>query len=302
MAPPATAPSPPPPEAADLSASDVFYEAEENLVDDSDSDCDTDEREACQRIASLDAEWKDSSSGGAAADVLEGVPPGLEVKPEGAGEGGEGGDVEIIAETALPKIYIPGSIHHIYVENGCYKIVEVPRKFRELRRFSMSANMIQDHTCKSYYKALLEVRSVRSAKQAAPEWQCYEGSKVCNCCASDFTWASTSSSEAQTAKDKHNCRSCGLLVCEPCSQQKVALPEYGLTAPCRICDSCFFELGFKDEKAALARSYVEGEGEGDGGVLGDILRGAEAEEGGRERKDSRRKSSVVEEMVMQLKG
>ena len=178
----------------------------------------------------------------------------------------------------------------------------------------MSANMIQDHTCKSYYEALLEVRSVRASKQTAPAWQPFPASSVCSCCASAFTWASTSSSEAQTAKDKHNCRSCGLLCCDPCSKQKVALPEYGLTSPCRICDSCFFEMGFKDEKAALARSFVES-GDGDDGLDGLVdalaVANADAEEAGggngsvrgptRSRTESgRRRSSVVGEMVETL--
>jgi len=59
------------------------------------------------------------------------------------------------------------------------------------------------------------------------------------CCASNFTWASTSNSEAQAARDKHNCRSCGGLVCDPCSKKRVPIPSIGITAPVRVCDRCY---------------------------------------------------------------
>ena len=63
-----------------------------------------------------------------------------------------------------------------------------------------------------------------------------------SCCASRFTWASTSDSEAQEARDKHNCRNCGQLVCDPCSRNRVALPRYGIDVPVRICDRCYYNL------------------------------------------------------------
>jgi len=59
------------------------------------------------------------------------------------------------------------------------------------------------------------------------------------CCASLFTWASTSNSEAQAARDKHNCRACGGLVCDPCSKKRIPIPAIGITAPVRVCDRCY---------------------------------------------------------------
>lgn len=59
------------------------------------------------------------------------------------------------------------------------------------------------------------------------------------CCASLFTWASTSNTEAQAARDKHNCRACGGLVCDPCSRKRVPIPAIGITAPVRVCDRCY---------------------------------------------------------------
>ena len=63
------------------------------------------------------------------------------------------------------------------------------------------------------------------------------------CCASRFTWASTSDSEAQEARDKHNCRSCGGLVCKPCSTKRLPIPAIGLTVAVRVCDRCYNDMG-----------------------------------------------------------
>ena len=63
-----------------------------------------------------------------------------------------------------------------------------------------------------------------------------------SCCASRFTWASTSNSEAQQARDKHNCRSCGGLVCDPCAKSRMPVPSVGLTTPVRVCDRCYNDM------------------------------------------------------------
>jgi hypothetical protein len=60
-----------------------------------------------------------------------------------------------------------------------------------------------------------------------------------SCCASAFTWASTSDSEAQEARDRHNCRACGGLVCEQCSKNKCPVPDVGLLFSVRVCDRCY---------------------------------------------------------------
>lgn len=79
-----------------------------------------------------------------------------------------------------------------------------------------------------------------------------------SCCASTFTWASTSDSEAQDARDKHNCRYCGSLVCDACSTNRVPLPDMGINIPSRVCDRCYYDMGsaLSDENA-LTRSFIE---------------------------------------------
>src|SRR5699024_6761184 len=50
----------------------------------------------------------------------------------------------------------------------------------------------------------------------------------CICCKQEFT-------------DKlrlHHCRGCGFGVCDPCSQQRKAVPSRGWETPVRVCDEC----------------------------------------------------------------
>jgi hypothetical protein len=44
--------------------------------------------------------------------------------------------------------------------------------------------------------------------------------------------------EMTSNREKHNCRKCGLLVCDPCSRSRKPLPQIGLNSPVRICDRC----------------------------------------------------------------
>jgi len=162
----------------------------------------------------------------------------------------------LLDETPLPRMFIPGKIVHIYTHRGGYKATYVPRAFRSLRRISLASNLLNDHTSRWYYEALLEVRSIRHAPHPLPEWTSFNDktSKTCSCCASAFTWASTSDSEAQEARDKHNCRSCGGLVCEMCSKMRSAIPSVGIMVASRVCDKCYND--------GLVRM-----GEGIGGVM-----------------------------------
>lgn len=80
---------------------------------------------------------------------------------------------------------------------------------------------------------------------------------ICSsCCASLFTWASTSNTEAQAARDKHNCRSCGGLVCEPCSKNKVPIPSVGITQSVRVCDRCYNGWGSLYDDMGSNRSGI----------------------------------------------
>lgn len=155
----------------------------------------------------------------------------------------DGPGAVVLEEIPLPRMFVPGKIVHIYSHRGVFRAAYVPKDFRELRRLSLAGNMLTDHCVASYYEALLEVRSARNAVELPPKWTAFDEDDTCSCCASRFTWASTSDSEAQQARDKHNCRSCGTLVCNPCSLNRIPLPTIGLSVPVRVCDRCYNDLG-----------------------------------------------------------
>lgn len=161
----------------------------------------------------------------------------------GFSEEDDGPGAVVLEEMPLPRMFAPGNIVHLYSHRGVFMAAYVPRAFRELRRISLAGNMLTDHTTKAYYESLLEVRTVRTAEEEPPRWTAFDEDDTCSCCASRFTWASTSDSEAQQARDKHNCRSCGTLVCNPCSENRIPLPSVGLQVPVRVCDRCYNDIG-----------------------------------------------------------
>ena len=229
---------------------DLFYEAEEDMIE-SDEEQDDNERGI---VASLDA---------LAPGETSNIPIPEETELGNDGDNDAVAPAVMLEETPLPRMFIPGKIVHIYTHRGAYKATEVPRKFRELRHISLAGNMLSDHLARQYYEALLEVRSVRRARAPLPEWTGFGEESTCACCASRFTWASTSDTEAQEARDKHNCRKCGGLVCNPCSQNHLPLPELGITVPSRVCDRCYNDLGgvISDGlgEEQMSRSFLAGQ-------------------------------------------
>ena len=109
------------------------------------------------------------------------------------------------------------------------------------------------------------------------------------CCASLFTWASTSDTEAQAARDKHNCRACGGLVCDPCSKKRVPIPALGISAPVRVCDRCYNRWGTLYGGFDINESKCNGDG-----ALTDQL----AEK--RSVKNNSRRSAVVDELASRI--
>lgn len=140
------------------------------------------------------------------------------------------------------ELFIPGKVTHIYFYKGVYEAVHVDRKCEALAQIPVQQNMLSDHLGRSYLNALRIVRDTRRMKPALPEWVPFGTKTRCMCCDSPFTWNSTSSSEAQQNRDQHNCRRCGWLVCEGCSEKWKSIPEFGINVPVRVCDRCYYEL------------------------------------------------------------
>ncbi|TMW57119.1 hypothetical protein Poli38472_003044 [Pythium oligandrum] len=153
--------------------------------------------------------------------------------------------VEELVTTLIddPKeLYIPGQVSHVYFYRGIYEAVHVDRKCDALARIPVFQNMLSDHLGRNYLSALRIVRDSRRMNPQLPEWVPFGIKTRCMCCDSPFTWNSTSSSEAQQNRDQHNCRKCGWLVCEGCSEKWKSIPEFGINVPVRVCDRCTYEL------------------------------------------------------------
>jgi hypothetical protein len=213
----------------------------------------------------------------------------------------------VVEEVPLPRMFIPGKVIHIYSHRGVYKAAFVPRSFRELRRISLAGNMLSNHTTKSYYEGLLEVQTARVAPEAPPRWTAFDEDDTCSCCANRFTWASTSSSEAQEARDKHNCRSCGGLVCDPCAKNRVPIPAIGLTTPVRTCDRCYNDImgGVSASSSVLTSSFL---GVEDNSALSDSFPATSIRRSGNiknhdERPERQRpkRSVIVDDLVSQMR-
>jgi len=114
----------------------------------------------------------------------------------------------------------------------------VDQKSEVLTKIQVQGNMFTDHGSKAMWSALQEVKEVRMSNQEPPCWTPFNFSSLCQLCNEKFTWNSTSDSEAQVKKDKHNCRSCGRLVCSMCSSKTKSVPHIGLNSPSRVCDLC----------------------------------------------------------------
>ena len=116
-----------------------------------------------------------------------------------------------------------------------------------------------------------------------------------SCCASRFTWASTSDSEAQEARDKHNCRSCGTLVCDPCSTQRIPIPPIGVTVPVRVCDRCYNDIGgMSTTPEAMTDSFLSSS------VVVDKARDASNLDGTKPERQRERRSAVVDELASRV--
>ena len=123
-----------------------------------------------------------------------------------------------------------------------------------------------------------------------------------SCCASRFTWASTSDTEAQEARDKHNCRSCGGLVCDPCSKNRVPIPDLGINIPSRVCDRCYHDMGAAlTDTCALTRSFMEDAEENNMQVSqGDSYLLKRTEDGRNENETKPKRSAVVDELILRM--
>mmetsp|Transcript_22267 Transcript_22267/g.55140 ORF Transcript_22267/g.55140 Transcript_22267/m.55140 type:complete len:1218 (-) Transcript_22267:241-3894(-) len=278
---------------------DEFFETEDNLVGENDEESVGDEFFS-DAIGELEDETSIQMSDSWSIDMHKSeVSPS---KNNPSMEEDEEPDVTavVLDESPLPKMFLPGKVVHIYSHRGVYKAAYVPRTFTELRRISMAGNMLSNHTTKSYFESLLEVQTCRAASESPPRWTAYDEDDTCCCCANRFTWASTSNSEAQEARDKHNCRSCGGLICDPCSKNRVPIPSIGLTVPVRVCDRCYNDIkGGVSAAVSSSVAYVLAAKKGDATERNSSSI-APHEEKKKPERTRQKRSAVVDDLVSRM--
>ncbi len=169
----------------------------------------------------------------------------------GGGSGGGSGTI-MIDDLELPELRIPGRIVHIYSQRGVYLASNLSRDSTLLTKIRMYGNMLSDHSADAYFNALCEVLDVRSAPTAPPEWVPFATSNYCLCCRAEFSWHSTARNLTAKCRDKHNCRCCGKLVCDPCSRNRRTVPRLGLNSAVRVCDRCFYDAAALSQKEGPA--------------------------------------------------
>ena len=159
---------------------------------------------------------------------------------------------QTVEEEVLLDLFLPGQVFHIYPIYGQYKIKRVPNTLATLRSIPVQGNIFRDHATDNIYNALCEVKAVRAVhahpdpERPAPQWVPYNATPTCQCCHSKFTWHTTFRGEAQSYKERYNCRCCGALVCDPCSSHKSqSIPSLGLIQTnTRVCDTCYYSGAF----------------------------------------------------------
>lgn len=146
-------------------------------------------------------------------------------------------------DSGLAEIWIPGRIFHIYYHHGVPQIAETPRDHPSLRSLAIQGSMVSDHFAKCVLSALKALQNTYHAHDKPPEWTPFDARDTCQRCENAFSWHSTFASASSEARERHNCRNCGDLVCGPCSAQRQAIPRLGLSDPVRVCIKCYLHVG-----------------------------------------------------------
>jgi len=162
--------------------------------------------------------------------------------------------LEPLKRSLIHRLVPPGIMVHTYMHNGCHRASVVDFRFAGLRRIAAFPDCIEDHR---FWAILSAVRGVRASNEARkqgrapPSWESLRDHADdaqpwqvrCRVCTFPVSWHHTSSSEAFEVRATFHCYACGNVVCSKCSEQKLALPSYGILDPVRVCDACVLKCG-----------------------------------------------------------
>ena len=223
--------------------------------------------DACEQGISADEPFAHTSLATDAADWSVGVK-----RTEEGGSLLQDGGVRWETPPADPalkvRMHVPGRLVHLFKKRGATLAAAegspppcAPREAAMppelplppfLSRLDPHMGMVDDHLTKAYLSGIRSARATLAAGLCHKEselgdpnhrrrYRPFSGSTLCVRCDHDYSWESTSDSAAQRLMDMHHCRSCGNVVCNACSKQRMALPHLGMPFPERVCDKCFFK-------------------------------------------------------------
>lgn len=161
----------------------------------------------------------------------------------------EDGEEEVVRQEL--ELWQGGQVLHVYPWRGQWHASVVSRSFPPLRRIEVLGHIFEDHRSHNVFNALVETLHVHrlrertgtsggasSGRCVPPLWTPFDCADKCACCSLQFTWHSTFRGAAQEFRERYHCRSCGGLVCGPCSKARRPIPRLGMLQARRICDRC----------------------------------------------------------------
>lgn len=137
------------------------------------------------------------------------------------------------------RFFIPGTVIHIYNQNGLGRAALCPSTSEIFARINLCKNMVSNHKV-SAYDAALRQACILDSDVKTPQWESFEDRETCACCGADFNWAYVLQSSPQRMLARHHCFKCGRVVCDGCSQTRQAWPQLGFASNVATCDACVF--------------------------------------------------------------
>jgi len=135
------------------------------------------------------------------------------------------------------RLYVPGTVIHLYQRNGWAHAVTIPAAHEVLDHIVISQTMLEDHFVPAYEDAL------NQALKRPPrlnEWQPSDVLKLCACCDHEFSWSQPAQSPLQKLLARRHCHFCGRAVCPECSKHTERRPMPNSNSVVRKCDICVF--------------------------------------------------------------
>ncbi|KAF0990838.1 hypothetical protein HZS_6109 [Henneguya salminicola] len=97
-----------------------------------------------------------------------------------------------------------------------------------------------------------EMLGISKPPETAAVWIPNSGAKTCMCC---------KKYEFSVIRRRHHCRKCGIVVCGPCSTNKIVIENMNQEQSMRVCLNCFKQSLMKDQRPEQTSTQHDEESE-----------------------------------------